>query len=57
MTDQQSSLTLSLLRCIVTEGKVYYDGMPTDSINLDALRSNITIIPQIVRIASIPWRH
>ena len=44
----QSSLTLALLRCIVTEGKVYYDGIPTDSINLDALRSNITIIPQTV---------
>ncbi|PIL29209.1 ATP-binding cassette transporter [Ganoderma sinense ZZ0214-1] len=29
------------------EGKVYYDGLPTDSINLDALRSNITIIPQM----------
>ena len=45
----QSSLALALLRCIVTEGKVYYDGLPTDSINLDALRSNITIIPQVVR--------
>lgn len=27
---------------------VLYDGMPTDTINLDALRSNITIIPQVV---------
>lgn len=45
----QSSLTLALLRCIITEGKVYYDGLPTDSINLDALRSSITIIPQVVR--------
>ncbi|KAM5530031.1 hypothetical protein V8D89_016303, partial [Ganoderma adspersum] len=43
----QSSLTLSLLRCILTEGKVYYDGLATDSVNLDALRSNITIIPQM----------
>ncbi|KAH9921468.1 P-loop containing nucleoside triphosphate hydrolase protein [Fomitopsis serialis] len=42
----KSSLTLSLLRCILTEGKVYYDGLATDEINLDALRSNITIIPQ-----------
>ncbi|KAI0767285.1 P-loop containing nucleoside triphosphate hydrolase protein [Fomes fomentarius] len=42
----KSSLTLALLRCILTEGKVYYDGIATDSINLDALRSNITIIPQ-----------
>lgn len=45
----QSSLTLSLLRCIFTEGDVYYDGLPTSSINLDALRSQITIIPQTVR--------
>lgn len=44
----QSSLTLSLLRCILTEGTVYYDGLPTSSLNLDALRSNITIIPQVV---------
>ncbi|KAJ7139685.1 hypothetical protein C8R44DRAFT_867802 [Mycena epipterygia] len=43
----KSSLTLSLLRCIFTEGTVRYDGIPTSSINLDALRSNITIIPQI----------
>ncbi|KAI1792393.1 P-loop containing nucleoside triphosphate hydrolase protein [Ganoderma leucocontextum] len=43
----KSSLALSLLRCILTEGKVYYDGIPTDSINLDVLRSNITIIPQM----------
>ncbi|KAI0803028.1 hypothetical protein BC629DRAFT_1491319 [Irpex lacteus] len=42
----KSSLTLALLRCILTEGKVLYDGLPIDSINLDALRSNITIIPQ-----------
>ena len=44
----QSSLTLALLRCILTEGTVYYDGIPTSQINLDALRSNITIIPQTV---------
>ena len=44
----QSSLTLALLRCILTEGTVYYDGIPTNKINLDALRSNITIIPQTV---------
>ena len=46
----QSSLTLSLLRCIFTEGNVYYDGIPTNKINLDALRTSITIIPQMVRI-------
>lgn len=44
----QSSLTLALLRCIFIDGEVLYDGMPTTSINLDALRSHITIIPQAV---------
>jgi hypothetical protein len=44
----QSSLTLSLLRCIITEGNVYYDGIPISSLNLDSLRSNVTIIPQMV---------
>jgi ABC-type multidrug transport system fused ATPase/permease subunit len=44
----QSSLTLALLRCITTSGRVYFDQLDTSKINLDALRSNITIIPQIV---------
>ncbi|THH12876.1 hypothetical protein EW146_g7283 [Bondarzewia mesenterica] len=48
----KSSLTLSLLRCIFTEGTVYYDGIPTNSINLDALRMNITIIPQVPELLS-----
>ncbi|CAL1696193.1 unnamed protein product [Somion occarium] len=48
----KSSLTLSLLRCIFTEGKVYYDGLATDTLNLDALRSNITIIPQVPELLS-----
>ncbi|KAF9066068.1 hypothetical protein BDP27DRAFT_1424214 [Rhodocollybia butyracea] len=48
----KSSLTLSLLRCIITEGTVYYDGLPTNEINLDALRSNITIIPQVPELLS-----
>ncbi|KAK7005853.1 ATP-binding cassette transporter [Favolaschia claudopus] len=43
----KSSLTLALLRCILTDGTVYYDGVPTHAINLDALRSNITVIPQV----------
>ncbi|KAJ7225905.1 P-loop containing nucleoside triphosphate hydrolase protein, partial [Mycena pura] len=43
----KSSLTLAMLRTIFTEGTVLYDGIATSSINLDALRSNITIIPQI----------
>ncbi|KAH7883936.1 hypothetical protein F5I97DRAFT_2075294 [Phlebopus sp. FC_14] len=48
----KSSLTLSLLRCIPTEGAVYYDGIPTSGVNLDALRSNVTIIPQIPELLS-----
>jgi ABC-type multidrug transport system fused ATPase/permease subunit len=42
----KSTLTLALLRCIVTDGEVYYDGLPTSALNLDALRRNVTIIPQ-----------
>ncbi|KAF8904793.1 hypothetical protein CPB84DRAFT_1772829 [Gymnopilus junonius] len=42
----KSTLTLALLRCIVTEGTVYYDGKDTNKLNLEALRSNVTIIPQ-----------
>ncbi|KAF9564162.1 P-loop containing nucleoside triphosphate hydrolase protein [Agrocybe pediades] len=48
----KSSLTLALLRCILTEGTVYYDGVATDNLNLDALRSNITIIPQVPELLS-----
>ncbi|KAI0068093.1 P-loop containing nucleoside triphosphate hydrolase protein, partial [Artomyces pyxidatus] len=48
----KSSLTLSLLRCILTEGEVFYDGLRTSTINLDALRSNITIIPQMPELLS-----
>ncbi|KAH7886476.1 hypothetical protein F5I97DRAFT_1926721 [Phlebopus sp. FC_14] len=48
----KSSLTLALLRCIFTEGCVYFDGIPTTSINLDALRSNVAIIPQIPELLS-----
>ncbi|KZT60636.1 hypothetical protein CALCODRAFT_492173 [Calocera cornea HHB12733] len=42
----KSSLALSLLRLIPTEGKVYFDGRLTSDLNLDALRQNIAIIPQ-----------
>ncbi|KAF8883986.1 P-loop containing nucleoside triphosphate hydrolase protein [Infundibulicybe gibba] len=49
---QRSSLTLSLLRCIFTDGEVFYDGIRTDTINLDALRSSITIIPQTPELLS-----
>ena len=47
---QQSSLTLALLRCIVTEGTVIYAGKDTSQVNLDALRTNLTIIPQMVSL-------
>ncbi|KAJ6559886.1 P-loop containing nucleoside triphosphate hydrolase protein [Mycena capillaripes] len=53
----KSSLTLALLRCIYTEGTVHYDGISTASINLDALRSNITIIPQMPELLSGTLRH
>ncbi|TDL21471.1 P-loop containing nucleoside triphosphate hydrolase protein [Rickenella mellea] len=42
----KSSFALALLRAIKTSGTVHYDGIPTHSINLDALRSSITLIPQ-----------
>ena len=48
----KSSLTLSLLRCIFTEGDVYYDGINTTNINLDALRTSITMIPQVPELLS-----
>jgi ABC-type multidrug transport system fused ATPase/permease subunit len=53
----KSSLTLSLLRCIYTDGIVYYDGIPTASLNLDALRGNVTIIPQVPELMSGTLRH
>ncbi|KAJ7267338.1 hypothetical protein C8J57DRAFT_1435960 [Mycena rebaudengoi] len=53
----KSSLTLALLRCIYTEGTIHYDGISTASINLDALRSNITIIPQMPELLSGTLRH
>ncbi|ETW87620.1 ABC transporter [Heterobasidion irregulare TC 32-1] len=48
----KSSLTLSLLRCLFTDGAIYYDGLRTDSVNLDSLRTNITIIPQVPELLS-----
>ncbi|TCD61149.1 hypothetical protein EIP91_008843 [Steccherinum ochraceum] len=48
----KSSLTLALLRCILTEGDMFYDGLSTQSVNLDALRSNVTIIPQVPELLS-----
>ena len=48
----KSSLTLSLLRCIYTEGTVSYSGLDTKGVNLDALRSAVTIIPQVPELLS-----
>ncbi|KAF9062353.1 P-loop containing nucleoside triphosphate hydrolase protein [Rhodocollybia butyracea] len=48
----KSSLALALLRCIYTNGEVIYDGLLTSSTNLDSLRSNITIIPQVPELIS-----
>ena len=45
-------MTLALLRCILTEGNIIYDGIPTSKINLDALRTNTTIIPQVPELLS-----
>jgi len=53
----KSSLTLALLRCIFTEGSTFYDGIRTSDINLDALRSKVTIIPQIPELLSGSLRH
>lgn len=39
----------SLLRCLFTEGEVYYDGILTSSIECEVLRSSLTILPQSVR--------
>ena len=52
----QTSQTLALLRCILTEGSMRYDGLDTSKLNLDALRSSITIIPQMVRATVIHLR-
>ncbi|KAI3595054.1 atp-binding cassette transporter [Moniliophthora roreri] len=48
----KSTLALSLLRCIPIEGEVFYDNLPISNLNLDALRSRITIIPQSPELIS-----
>lgn len=53
----KSTLTLALLRCIHTEGVVMFDGVRTDSITLDALRSSVTIIPQTPELMGGTLRH
>ncbi|KAE9388220.1 P-loop containing nucleoside triphosphate hydrolase protein, partial [Gymnopus androsaceus JB14] len=47
-----SLLTLSLLCCICTSGDIFYDGLSINKMNLEALRTQITIIPQIPELIS-----
>lgn len=42
----KSSVALALLRALKISGKIYYDGVATDEINVEALRSKMTLIPQ-----------
>lgn len=42
----KSTLALAILRMIPTSGCVIIDGRKTENTNLDALRANVTIIPQ-----------
>ncbi|KAK7439769.1 hypothetical protein VKT23_017344 [Stygiomarasmius scandens] len=48
----KSTLALSILRCIHNTGDVIYDGLSTSTVNLDSLRANITIIPQMPELIS-----
>jgi ABC-type multidrug transport system fused ATPase/permease subunit len=42
----KSTISLSLLRGLLTSGKVFYDGIDIHKVNLDALRADVTLIPQ-----------
>ncbi|KZT36273.1 P-loop containing nucleoside triphosphate hydrolase protein [Sistotremastrum suecicum HHB10207 ss-3] len=42
----KSTIALALLRAIPTTGSVVFDGVDVSDLNLSALRSNVTIIPQ-----------
>ncbi|KAJ7576855.1 multidrug resistance-associated ABC transporter [Mycena floridula] len=53
----KSSLALSLLRCICTEGTVYLDGIPTTKISLEAVRTAMTIIPQTPELLNGSLRY
>jgi hypothetical protein len=48
----KSTLTLALLHAIPIEGSIIYDGIDIGTLNLDSIRSSITIIPQVV--SSLP---
>jgi len=53
----KSSLVLALLRCIPSEGNVYYDGMLTSELPLESLRGNITTIPQVPELLAGTIRY
>ncbi|EIN07964.1 P-loop containing nucleoside triphosphate hydrolase protein [Punctularia strigosozonata HHB-11173 SS5] len=42
----KSTISLALLRGILTSGQVFYDGIDIHKINLRDLRANVTLIPQ-----------
>jgi ABC-type multidrug transport system fused ATPase/permease subunit len=48
----KSSLALALLRAIPTTGKVVFDGMDISTLNLEAIRRNVSIIPQLPELLS-----
>ena len=48
---------LALLRCLILDGDVRYDGVLTSSLAVEKLRSSVTVIPQIVRDLQVPHHH
>ncbi|KAE9409320.1 P-loop containing nucleoside triphosphate hydrolase protein [Gymnopus androsaceus JB14] len=53
----KSSLTLSLLRGIQTDGEMVYDGIPTSELEVETLRSKITFIPQVPELLGGTLRY
>ncbi|KAH7340932.1 ABC transporter type 1, transmembrane domain-containing protein [Rhizoctonia solani] len=50
--ERKEFIGVALLRMIRTSGEVYYDGMETNSIPLESLRSNVTVVPQQPELSS-----
>ncbi|KAF9469432.1 hypothetical protein BDZ94DRAFT_1303901 [Collybia nuda] len=48
----KSTLALALLRCVLTRGEVYLDGLQTSALDLDAFRSRVTVVPQTPELLS-----
>lgn len=46
ISEGKSTLALALLRGITITGQVFYDDKDITKVNLDALRSSMTLIPQ-----------